>query len=152
MKKFFDINDREALQGLLLSINPNQQPLWGKMKPQQMVEHLIEEVKWTNSKKSVTDNGRTAEQMAASKQRGIYSDAELPKNVYVDDLPTQCEYPDIATAVNGLMKELDDFDAWFKQPGVTTVHGFMGPLTHDQWVIWHGKHFFHHLKQFGLIA
>ena len=51
MSLFININNREQLKRLFLSIDANAQPLWGKMTPQQMVEHLVENVQYTNGKK-----------------------------------------------------------------------------------------------------
>jgi Protein of unknown function (DUF1569) len=55
------------------------------------------------------------------------------------------------SAVNQLMLELDDFDGYFSEAGITSMHGGFGSLDHKEWLIWHGKHFAHHLRQFRLI-
>jgi hypothetical protein len=66
-------------------------------------------------------------------------------------LPAANEYPDLHTAIEQLMLELEDFDRYFKPAGIVVNHGGYGPMDYNEWLIWHGKHLAHHLKQFGLI-
>ena len=151
MSKFFDINNRAELQRLLLSLDPQITPIWGKMKPQQMVEHLVDQVEWTNGKK-IPFCERPADEAYQSKMDMVYSDIEIGRGVVFKSPPEDYQYPDIPTAVDQLMLELEAFDRYFEQPGITAIHGGFGPMNHHEWLIWHGKHFTHHLKQFGLIA
>ena len=151
MPAFINTTNREELHSLLLSLSSTAVPLWGKMKPQQMVEHLAEEMNYCNGKKTATCD-RPAAKAAESKQHWIYTDAVIPKNLVFVTLPENSIYADLATAINQLMKELADFDAYFKTPGITAVHGAYGPMDHQEWIIWLNKHFSHHFKQFGLIA
>jgi len=152
MNESINITDRTKLRNLLLSLDLNTIPLWGKMNARQMIEHLVEEVKWANGKKTCTCD-RTEEEAAKSKQVMIYTDAPIPKNVVLEELPKEFLYPDKETAINQLMIELDDLDHHFKQPGIiTTMHGGFGPLNYQEWLIWHSKHFTHHLRQFKLLV
>ena len=150
MPASIDINDREKVHRLLLSLDSTAVPLWGKMKPQQMVEHLAGEMNYCNGKKSVTCD-RPAAEALQSKQHWIYTDAVIPKNLVFVTLPEHFLYADMETAVNQLMRELDDFDQYFKAPGVTAVHGAYGSMDHREWIIWLGKHFTHHFTQFSLV-
>lgn len=150
MKQSVDITNRAELRRLLLLLDPQIVPLWGKMKPQQMVEHLVDQVEWTNGKKIPTCD-RPADEAYQSKQVMVYTDAEISKNVFLENLPENFTYPNIETAINALMLELDAFDQYFKEPGITAIHGGFGPMNYKEWLIWHGKHFAHHFKQFGLI-
>jgi len=111
MKQSVDITNRAELHRLLLSLDPQTVPLWGKMNPQQMVEHLVDQVEWTNGKKIPTCD-RPADEAYQSKQVMIYTDAEISKNVFLENLPENFKYANIAAAVNQLMKELDDFDQY----------------------------------------
>jgi hypothetical protein len=150
MNQFVDITNRRVLYRMLLMLDPSAQPLWGKMKPQQMIEHLITEVQYTNGTKIPTWDG-PHENTATRKQNGIYTDAEMPRNIVLEQLPDTLTYPDLETAINQLMKELDIFDRYFNTNDVKVIHGGFGPLDYYEWIIWHGKHFTHHLKQFGVI-
>jgi hypothetical protein len=150
MNQNVDITNREELRRILSVLEPDAVPLWGKMKPQQMVEHLVDQVQWTNGKK-ITTCDRPPEEAEKGKQKMIYTDAEIPKNIFLEDLPVHYLYADIPAAIDQLMVELDDFDQYFKLPGITAIHGGFGPMTYQEWIIWHGKHFGHHLRQFGLL-
>jgi hypothetical protein len=150
MSQFIDIDNREQLAALLLALDPAATPLWGKMKPRQMAEHLVEQVEYSNGKK-VTSCDRPEEKAKQDKEKWIYTDIQIPKNVFLALLPEDFRYPDLQTAVAQLMKELNDFDEYFKEPGVTAVHGGFGAMNHNEWLTWHGKHFTHHLKQFNLL-
>lgn len=141
---------RNTLLKLFLSLNPENKALWGKMNPQQMVEHLIEQVQYTNGTKEPFCEVSEEEAMRA-KLANIYSDREIPKNVILGELPDQLRYPDLQTAIDQLMTELDTFDQYFKTPGTTAIHGGFGAMNEAEWLIWHSKHFKHHLKQFGLM-
>ena len=144
-----NINNRIELRTLLLSVDPETKPLWGKMNVLQMVEHLVEQVKWTNGKKVCTCE-TSAEEAFKSKQKWVYTDAIIPKNLPGIDIPERPEHENIETAMIQLLKELDDFDEYFKEPGITAIHGGYGAMNYNEWLIWHNKHFTHHLKQFNL--
>jgi hypothetical protein len=150
MSGFIDINNRKELLRLFLALEPDAVPLWGKMKPQEMVEHLIDQIEYTNGKKIPTCDYPAAEAYER-KLKMLGSNAELPRNVFLGELPEQLIYPNIQLAILQLMKELDDFDEYFKTPGITVIHGGYGPMDHSEWLIWHGRHFTHHLKQFNLM-
>jgi hypothetical protein len=151
MGKFIDINNREKLAGLLHSLDAGAKPLWGKMKPQQMVEHLLGEIEYTNGEK-IFISDVPAEEASQGKQKWVYSDVELPKNVILETLPDEYRFASLEAAINQLMKELADFDLYFAQPGATCHHLAYGPMNHEEWLLWHGKHFTHHFKQFGLVG
>lgn len=148
--QFIDITNRKELKQLLLALDPSTLPLWGKMTAQQMVEHLAEQVRWSNGKKVATCD-QPADAAAAGKQKMIYTDAAIPKNIFLETLPEQYACANICEAIDQLMSELNDFDNYFKTRGVTTVHGGFGPMSQHEWLVWHGKHFTHHLVQFGLV-
>jgi len=149
MNRFIDISNREEMKNAFANLTANAKPVWGNMTPQQMVEHMIDQVEHTNGKKIPTLDV-SPEEAAKSKQLWIYTDVEIPRNVVLAVLPGYI-HPDLATAIHQLFIELDAFHEHFKQPGLTEIHGGFGHMDYNEWVIWHGKHFTHHLKQFGLI-
>src|SRR4051812_1825116 len=116
MSQTIDITNRQELRRILSTLKPDALPLWGKMKPQQMVEHLVDQVQWTNGKK-ITTCDRPPEEAEKGKQKMIYTDAGIPKNVFLEELPADYLYSDIPAAIDQLMTELDDFDQYFKTPG-----------------------------------
>jgi len=138
------------LNDLLSKLDPTMAPLWGKMKPQQMIEHLIEEVEYTNGKK-MADCRRPDEDATRDKKTFVYSDFKIPKNVILGTLPDKYRYGSLEISIKQLMKELEDFDEYFSQQGATSVHFNFGAMDHSEWLTWHSKHFTHHLVQFGLL-
>jgi hypothetical protein len=148
--QFIDITNRKELKRLLQQLEPGTIPLWGSMKPQQMIEHLAEQVRWSNGKKIATCD-QPAGAAAASKHKMIYTDAEITRNIFLGVLPEQYTCANISEAIDQLMFELADFDNYFKTQGITAIHGGFGAMNHEEWITWHGKHFTHHLKQFGLL-
>lgn len=150
MSHFVDITNRDEIQQLLLALKPDMLPLWGSMKPRQMVEHLIVQVQYTNGK-LIPFCERPAAEAYEAKQKMIYTDAEIPQNVILETLPKDYIYADLPAAIHQLLRELDGFDAYFKKPGTMVVHGGFGPMNYQEWINWHGKHFTHHFKQFGLL-
>jgi hypothetical protein len=146
-----DITDREKLKSLLLSLDPNNKPIWGKMNPQQMVEHMIVQVEYSDGKK-VTTCDLSPEEAAQAKHKWIYTDAQILQNLILGPLPEHFQYAGLETAIAQLMKELADFDEYFKVPGITAVHAGYGAMNHKEWITWHNKHFAHHFKQFNLLS
>ena len=51
MPRFIDITDRKNLNSLLKALRPETPALWGRMDVQNMVEHLVEAVGYTNGKR-----------------------------------------------------------------------------------------------------
>lgn len=49
--KIIEPQNREHLERLLLKLEKDSLPIWGKMTAQQMAEHLIDQVQYTNGKK-----------------------------------------------------------------------------------------------------
>lgn len=146
-----ETGNRRNLERRFRQLQPDTTAIWGKMTPQQMVEHLIDQVQYTNGKKEPFCEV-SEEQAKLAKQANIYGTLQIPRNVTRGELPAKLIYPDLPTAIRQLMKELDDFDTYFSRPGTTAIHGAFGPMDYEEWLIWHGKHFTHHLNQFGIPA
>lgn len=123
------------------------------MSAQHMIEHLIECVQDTNGK-NFSPFTRDKKEAEAEKQLMVYTDKEFPKGLKgpgIPDIPQPCVFANLGEAIEELNKELDGFVSYFKKKGQTAVHPGYGPMTYEEWVIFHGKHFTHHFKQFGLL-
>lgn len=144
-----DTVNREALLSMLLMLDVGTKPLWGKMTPQQMIEHLIENVQYTNGT-LIPICDRTPEEALEAKLRGLDPDVLIPKNLFLGDLPENYSYADLSASINQLMVDMELFDAYFKT-NIHAVHGGFGPMNYNEWLIWHSKHFTHHFRQFGII-
>jgi hypothetical protein len=152
MPGFIDITDRKNLNSLLSTLRPGTLALWGKMNAQNMIEYLVEAVEYTNGKRTADLRFPTDK---ANKQRQdlVQSDFVIPGGVpsYLPDATKTKRFNDLTTAILALNKELDAFEHFFKTEGITATHFEFGPMTYKEWIIWHGKHFTHHFKQFGLL-
>ena len=151
MAVFINFSNRKLIDDLVQKLGADDIPLWGKMKPQQMVEHLVESVEYTNGKYSCECDLPAAEAQRQL-QANVYPDTEIPRNVILGTLPDHYRFESLQTAIDQLMIELEAFDRYFAAPGITAMHAGFGPMNHHEWLLWHGKHFTHHFKQFSLIS
>ena len=136
----------------LNQLKPDQKPLWGKMTPQHMVEHLILAVKMSNGKLNLKCFN-SPEKIPALK-RFLLSSKPLPKlfeNPALGKGLPDLEYSSLNEAKEILKLELDDYHTFFKEnQEAKPVNVTFGELSKSEWDIFHQKHFKHHLSQFGL--
>lgn len=148
-----NILDRISVFKLLKELKSDSVPLFGKMTPQHMVEHLMLAISFSNgrSPQPIMVDERVAKTI---RHYTIHSDREMSVGFKApmlgeDLLPLA--YPDLQTAIEHLQKELDLFDEYFiKNPNSKPISPVIGELDHKEWIIFHNKHFTHHFKQFGL--
>lgn len=146
-----DVTNIDGVQQRLKKLTPVSLPLWGNMTAQQMVEHMINEVQYTNGVKTPLDTGLPPD-FKEQKKRWVYTDEPIPRNVVLGQLPDKYFYPDLETAKQELLARLETFHQYHKaNPGIEILHGGFGMMTYNEWIKWHNKHFKHHFKQFGLI-
>ena len=147
-----DITNRKELNSLLNQLTPETPALWGNLKAQSMIEHLVEAVEYTNGKR-IALLEVSPEQASNTKQLLVHTDFVISKGAkgHLSDATKTKRYKDLRTAIDQLNKEIDGFEHFFTTPGKTAVHQAFGPMTREEWMTWHGKHFTHHLKQFGLL-
>ncbi|WP_374950533.1 DUF1569 domain-containing protein [Mucilaginibacter sp.] len=150
MDQLIATQNRARLKEILSALRNDTVPVWGRMTPQQMIEHLIDQVEFTSGKKLYIYDG-PADEAAIQKHKWIYTDAQIPRNLVLAPLPDVCTYPDLQSAINKLLNELEDFDSFFAEAGTMSDHGAYGAMDYNEWVIWHSKHFRHHFMQFGLL-
>ncbi len=150
-----DISNRKELNELLEKATEETSALWGIMKMQNMIEHLATVIQYTNGKKTATQR-TTDEEAKAARQALIYTDMEIPIGLKSPLLNGNVAEPFIflglEEAKKDLNDQLNDFENYFKtNPSVTCIQPRLGPMNHQEWIIFHNKHFTHHFKQFGLI-
>jgi oxepin-CoA hydrolase/3-oxo-5,6-dehydrosuberyl-CoA semialdehyde dehydrogenase len=148
------ITNREDLFNRFQKLTASASPLFGKMTPQQMIEHLILTIRVSSGKderKLVVD----PEKAEKIKAFTIMTDQDIPMGVksplYREQLPP-LEYTSLTEAIEVLRKELTYFDEYYQlNPANKHIQPLMGELNHQEWVRFHSKHFKHHLKQFDLV-
>jgi len=152
MPGFIDITDRKRLNLLLSTLHSGTLALWGKMNAQNMIEHLVEAVEYTNGKR-IADLRFPPDKANKQRQDLVLSDFVIPRGVpgYLPDTTKATRFKDLGAAILELNNELDAFEYFFRTEGATATHFEFGPMNYTEWIIWHGKHFTHHFKQFGLL-
>lgn len=147
------INGRLEISNLLNSLSKDAKPEFGIMSPQHMIEHLSIVVSISNGKFPQQLHS-TSEKAEKIKNGFIYTDKEMPLGIKAPMLgeePPPLYFSNLESAINNLIKELDRFDDYFLKNNMKPIHPIMGELTFNEWIIFHNKHFTHHLKQFNLI-
>jgi hypothetical protein len=149
-----DITNRKELNSILSRLTELSVAKWGIMQPQNMIEHLIKTLQYSNGKKEIAQKS-TDEEAKQAKAGFIYTDVEMPiglKSSLAGETPDPLQYADLDAAKQQLNKELDDFESFFaNNPEAEFVQPRLGKLNHQEWIILHNKHFTHHFKQFGLL-
>jgi len=138
---------------LLNKLDPHQKPLWGKMTPQHMVEHLIFALQMSNGKLKL--ECFNPPEKIPSLKRFLMSNRPMPKlfvNPVIGEELHPLECSSLEEAIGKLKKEIDDYVLFFENnPGAKSVNATFGVLIKEEWEVFHQKHFTHHLSQFGLL-
>lgn len=136
----------------LKNLKADQKPLWGKMTPQHMVEHLYKT--FQASINEIKIDIHSEERRIPVLKRLFLGGKEFPKefmNPAIGPDLIELEFSDLQSAINQLENIIIRYNEFFsKNPGVKTVHPIFGYLTKEEWDLFHKKHFKHHLGQFGL--
>jgi len=142
----------EKIIDSLNQLTPDQKPLWGKMTPQHMVEHLYKTVKASIDELKLKIF--TEERKVPLLKRLFLGDRELPKefmNPAIGPDLMKLEFEDLNSAIIELEKIISRYNSYFiANPDAKTTHPVFGYLTKEEWDLFHIKHFKHHLSQFGL--
>ncbi len=143
---------RNEFVNKLRQIAPDAKGLWGKMNPQQMVEHMSYSLRQANGKDKYTV--LTPEENVPKMQAFLMSDKPFRENTPNQLLPDEPPAPTkvgMNEALEELQAEINDFFKVFEQtPDLTVTNPFFGDLNYDMWVQLLHKHGWHHLRQFGI--
>jgi len=148
-KKFYD----QLFAECIASLAENTPPLWGKMTPQHMIEHLVWAFECSTGILEVPC--RTPANLLERAKRFLYDNRPTPhefKNPLLGENPPPFRFPRFADAKDALHKEVARFiDHFQEQPNAIHIHPIFGPLGAEEWRRSQFKHCYHHLLQFGLI-
>lgn len=143
-------NNREEVFTAFQNLDVNTQPLFGKMSPQHVVEHLAFAISLSTG--SGPQKQFTSEEEGnAVKSKMIYTDSPMPegiKNPLISEEPPALKFGNMNEAIEQLKAEFEKFDALSSDTKM--IHPRMGSLEKKEWAILHNKHITHHLRQFGL--
>jgi len=154
MIQFKSPSDRKNLLDRFRKLTPDTAPAFGLMTAQHMVEHVCLTFSMSNGRMEIAQT--TPERLAnITKRRLLESDMAFPKGFKAPILPENetlpYQYESLNAAIDVLEEEIDAFEGWFQHyPGSRPIHPVMGPLTYDEWQVFHSKHLTHHLEQFGV--
>jgi hypothetical protein len=145
------LNSTEIIKKLN-QLNANQTPLWGKMTPQHMVEHLYKAVQ--ASINEIILDIYSEERKIQVLKKMFLGDRPFPKefmNPAIGPDLLELEFENLSTATNELENVLVSYEKFFADNHLSkTAHPIFGYLTKEEWDIFHQKHFKHHLLQFGI--
>ena len=137
---------------LLKRLKADQKPLWGKMTPQHMVEHLYKAMQ--ASVNEISLNIFTEERKIPVLKRLFLGEKALPKefiNPAIGPGLMELEFKNMEAATLELQNILERYERFFENnPDIKTAHPTFGYLTKKEWDVFHQKHFIHHFSQFGL--
>ena len=137
---------------VLNGLTPNQKPLWGKMKAQEMVEHLSDMLMMSRGTGNFTID--VDAETIARRQQFLSSDKEMAKNISVPFTKEIIElrHDELELALDEFAEEWINFTEYYENnPNTSVIHPYYGALDFNLWLKMHDKHFTHHFKQFGLI-
>ena len=137
---------------VLNGLTPNQKPLWGKMKAQEMVEHLSDMLMMSRGTGNFTID--VDAETIARRQQFLSSDKEMAKNIAVPFTKEIIElrHDELELALDEFAEEWINFTEYYENnPSASVIHPYYGDLDFNLWLKMHDKHFTHHFKQFGLI-
>jgi len=148
--KWVDFLDKEKLRSSLLSLHPNKKAVFGKMTPQQMIEHLSFILELSFGK--VKFESFVSDEKSSKRKLFLDTERELEigfKASLLSNEPRKEKFENIEKAIDNLIDTIEAFLAFYKTPK-TVNHPFFGTLDFESWKKFHRKHFTHHFKQFDL--
>jgi len=141
----------EDILPLLNKLNDQNNPNWGSLTPQGMVEHLTDTLKIASGdeKQKLLIPTEKIESM----QRFLETDKEMVRNIEVPFAPKErvLRNDSITDAIDEFVEQWIAFEEHFENGDTTELHPFYGELNFDQWKKLNSKHLTHHFKQFSLI-
>ncbi len=143
----------EEINKLIKVLNEETQALFGIMTPQHMIEHLTITMKLSSSRIKIPDFEPNEKQLA-QKNLLLNTSLDFPKGIKAPgstgDLPG-LKMKDLAVAKQKLIASIEEFNLYFQSNlEARTIHPRFGNLNHNEWLLFHKKHFIHHLGQFGI--
>ncbi len=149
-----DVLNSQQIKSSIAKLKHDASPVFGKMSPQHVVEHLSKVLKASTGQVEVKLY-LSLEEADKLKEKIIYSDFQFSsgiKSPLMGDEPPALVYVNLEEALIELYNELANFESYYKNnKNITHTHPRMGELNFDQWLVFHNKHFTHHFKQYNLL-
>ena len=148
MKNLFDPATVEELRQRIANLQPDSQPLWGKMNPAQALAHCSAGIQMAMGEIRPRRIllGRLFGRLA--KKSMIVNQKPMPRNVKTDESLLIKDQRDLAVEQQHLREWIDRFAAGGPAVCTSHPHFFFGPLTPAEWSALIYQHIDHHLRQF----
>lgn len=149
---FLNFEDKANIISRLETLKVDQQPEWGIMTPQHMVEHLILTIKISNGGLAIP-LAIPKEQVPQYQKVLLESEDEMPRGRKAKGMDglLGLRYESLENAIVKLDTEIEKFHAYFDEnPNAKPVNPVLDEVGYQDWKTFHKKHFTHHFKQFNL--
>lgn len=139
---------------LLRTLDEEQEPNWGSMSPQHMVEHLVGSWRISNGRAQVPQ--MLSDEDVEVRRAFLFSDKPYAKNIPNPTSQTQGNAPLRKESLNAAIDQLqDEINAFFEyhenNQDAQEMHPVFGLLDFSGWMTFQTKHMTHHMMQFGLL-
>jgi len=149
----FISTDLQDILACLDRLNADKVPLWGKMTPQHMVEHLTDSVKMSCSEHDWPL--AVSEEQVKKMQDFLFSDHPIAKN-QPNPAVSQNYVPkneNLALAIDEFSETWIEYEDFYQEnPTIKILHPMFGTLDKKGWDRMHSKHITHHFSQFELFS
>lgn len=130
-------------------LQPDTQPLWGSMSAQAMLEHLAEAVLLLTMPQVPI---LTPPDKLEKAHGYLMRRKKFPQGFVNPFVRGEAKLASLTEAAHHLVAALHQADAHLvAHPDQRPVHMIYGPLTPQEWNVFHALHFTHHFSQFGLV-
>ncbi|MFA5620058.1 MAG: phenylacetic acid degradation bifunctional protein PaaZ [Weeksellaceae bacterium] len=147
---------KEQIEKALNALTEKTEPKWGKMNPQQMIEH-VEMGMLHSLGEPEAEQLLIPEEHLEAYQDFLYTHKKMPKNYEAPFLPADGSLPplrhkNLQEAKEALLETLHRFLIYYKTfPEAQHMNYVYGMMDKDMAELLHRKHLTHHFEQFGLI-
>jgi oxepin-CoA hydrolase/3-oxo-5,6-dehydrosuberyl-CoA semialdehyde dehydrogenase len=151
---FVEMTDK-AIEKALSKLTEKSQAEWGKMNPQQMLEHL--ELGYRIASGEIQNfEIATPEDKVEKFQETLWNYEPMPKNydfpLYENGKLPELKHENLEQAKEKLKEAKQAYATFFREnPDALTKHAVFGWLTKFEWELLNRKHLNHHFGQFGLL-
>ena len=142
--------DLEEILQLLNKLEEDVQPKWGKLTPQEMVEHLTDSLKLASG--AIKQKLITPSEKIESMQHFLETDKEMIKNIKLPFAAKErvLRNENLSDAIDEFVEHWLAYESHFESGNTTELHPFYGELNFSQWQKFNSKHLTHHFKQFDI--
>ncbi len=147
--------DYKDFEKRLKNLNADTLPKWGRMKAQEMLEHLETTMKYSTGE-LVTDSCKTPEEHLEKYQDSLYNFYKMPKDFPAPFLENgilpELKYKNLDQAKVRFIESVKQYQIYYREnPKAEHLHFIFGTLNKEMMELFHQKHVTHHFEQFGLV-